>query len=341
MRVRRADEGAERMRVRRADEGNRTPVSSLGSSRSTIELHPRVPANDSTKCPRDSTLAEVQVEARRRRTPLALVLAGLVVGALGRRAHLEHAELTDLHPRVDRDRQVGDVGQFQGQMAAPARIHEPGRRVDQQAEAAQRAFALEPGHQVVRQRHLLERAGEHEPPHARRVRGRVGDRDDAAVRRMDPVRRLPRSLALPLVEAGQRDDAAARADRAPHGAAGGVLVGPPALHLDASTHLLRKPPEPGEHVINTEDCAEDSLKSGILILTDKRLVFQKTEGKMATLSKKEGDVVLDIPLDKISLFKVEGFLVKKFVVVSSDGKTFKFGVFSGGGWEKKLRRAIS
>lgn len=97
-------------------------------------------------------------------------------------------------------------------------------------------------------------------------------------------------------------------------------------------------PEPGEHVINTEDCAEDNLRSGILILTDRRIVFQKTEGRMATLSKKEGAVVLDIPLGQISSFRAEGFLVKKFVIVA-DGKTYKFGVFSSGKWEKQMKQA--
>lgn len=97
-------------------------------------------------------------------------------------------------------------------------------------------------------------------------------------------------------------------------------------------------PQPGEHVINTEDCAEDNLRSGILILTDRRLVFQKTQGKMATLSKKEGEIALDIPLDRISLFKAEGFLVKKFVIVA-DGKTYKFGAFSPGRWEKQMKQA--
>jgi hypothetical protein len=97
-------------------------------------------------------------------------------------------------------------------------------------------------------------------------------------------------------------------------------------------------PDPGEHVINTEDCAEDNLRSGILILTDRRLVFQKTQGRMATLSKKDGAVALDIPLGQISSFKAEGFLVKKFVIVA-DGKTYKFGVFSSGKWEKQMRQA--
>jgi PH (Pleckstrin Homology) domain-containing protein len=98
-------------------------------------------------------------------------------------------------------------------------------------------------------------------------------------------------------------------------------------------------PAPGEKVIMDEDCAEDKLKSGVLVLTDRRLVFQKTQGRMATLSKKEGDVVLDIPLSNISSVKAEGFLVKKVVVVSGD-QTYKFGVFSSGKWERQIKQLI-
>ena len=98
-------------------------------------------------------------------------------------------------------------------------------------------------------------------------------------------------------------------------------------------------PAPGEKVILDEDCAEEKLKSGILVLTDRRLVFQKTQGRMATFSKKEGEVVLDIPLGKISGVKAEGFLVKKVVVVSGD-QIYKFGVYSNGKWERQIKQLI-
>ena len=98
-------------------------------------------------------------------------------------------------------------------------------------------------------------------------------------------------------------------------------------------------PAPGEKVILDEDCAEDKLRSGILVLTDRRLVFQKTQGRMATLSKKDGEVVLDIPLNKITAVKSEGFLVKKVVVMSGD-QTYKFGVYSNGKWEREIKRLI-
>ena len=97
-------------------------------------------------------------------------------------------------------------------------------------------------------------------------------------------------------------------------------------------------PQEGEKIMLREDCAEDRLKSGVLILTNKRILFQKTEGRMATLSKKEGEVVLDIPLQAVSAFRAEGFLVKKFVIVAVD-QTYKFGVFSNGKWEKEMRQA--
>jgi PH (Pleckstrin Homology) domain-containing protein len=98
-------------------------------------------------------------------------------------------------------------------------------------------------------------------------------------------------------------------------------------------------PAPGEKIVMDEDCAEDKLKNGILVFTDKRLVFQKTQGRIATLSKKDGDVVLDIPLNKITSVKSEGFLVKKLVVVSGD-QTYKFGVFSTGKWKRQINQVI-
>lgn len=98
-------------------------------------------------------------------------------------------------------------------------------------------------------------------------------------------------------------------------------------------------PEPGEKVLRDEDCAEDKLRNGLLFLTDRRLVFQKTQGRLATLSKKEGDIVLDIPLAKISSVRAEGFIVKKLVVVSGD-QTYKFGVFNNGKWDRQIKQLI-
>jgi hypothetical protein len=100
-------------------------------------------------------------------------------------------------------------------------------------------------------------------------------------------------------------------------------------------------PAPGEKILLDEDCSEDKLKSGILVLTDHRLVFQSTQGRIATLSKKETEVVLDVPLDKISSVRSEGFLVKKLVVIVTGDQIYKFGVFSNGKWERKIKQVIS
>lgn len=100
-------------------------------------------------------------------------------------------------------------------------------------------------------------------------------------------------------------------------------------------------PAPGEKILLDEDCSEDKLKSGILLLTDHRLVFQRTQGRIATLSKKETEVVLDVPLDKISAVRSEGFLVKKLVVIVAEDQIYKFGVFNNGRWERQIKQVIS
>ena len=85
---------------------------------------------------------EVGVERRRGGLGLALVLRAELLGAvrpLHRRAHPEEADLADPHPVVEGDRQVGDVRELERQRPLPARVHVAGRRVDEQAEAAQRA----------------------------------------------------------------------------------------------------------------------------------------------------------------------------------------------------------
>jgi hypothetical protein len=93
----------------------------------------------------------------------------------------------------------------------------------------------------------------------------------------------------------------------------------------------------GEEMILQEDCAEDKLRNGILTLTNRRLIFEKTEGSMVVLSKKTGDVVLDIPLEKISSVRTEGFLIKKVIIIV-DTTFYKFGVFNNGKWAKAIER---
>ena len=93
----------------------------------------------------------------------------------------------------------------------------------------------------------------------------------------------------------------------------------------------------GEKMILQEDCAEDKLRNGILTLTNRRLIFEKTEGRMVLLSKKTGEAVLDIPLDKISSVKAEGVLIKKVTIIV-DHTVYKFGVFNNSKWVKAIEK---
>ena len=96
----------------------------------------------------------------------------------------------------------------------------------------------------------------------------------------------------------------------------------------------------GEKVVFQEDCAEDDLKSGVLTLTSQRLLFEKTEGKMTTLWKEAGDLILNIDLHKISNVEARGFLIAK-VVISVGEYIYKFGVLNTGKWEKLIRKQIA
>lgn len=99
-------------------------------------------------------------------------------------------------------------------------------------------------------------------------------------------------------------------------------------------------PRPGEKLIIQEDCAEDKLKNGILTLTNQRLIFEKTEGRMTTLSKKTEEVLLDIPLTMISASKSEGFIIAKVVVELND-QSYKFGVLNTGHWAKEIMTQVN
>jgi hypothetical protein len=75
-------------------------------------------------------------------------------------------------------------------------------------------------------------------------------------------------------------------------------------------------------------------------LTNQRIIFEKTEGKIATLSKSTGDVLLDIPLDEIPSVSAEGLIIKK-VVISTGDRTYKFGVFNTGKWAREIKNQIN
>ena len=100
-------------------------------------------------------------------------------------------------------------------------------------------------------------------------------------------------------------------------------------------------PRKGEKLILQEDCSEDKLKNGLLTLTNQRIFFEKTEGTLATLSKKTGKLLLDISINEIKESKTEGFLLKKVVITTVHGDVYKFGVLNNSKWAKEIEKARS
>jgi hypothetical protein len=101
--------------------------------------------------------------------------------------------------------------------------------------------------------------------------------------------------------------------------------------------------EGSEKKIMQEDCSEDSIGSGILTLTNMRVAFDKTKGRIADFTKKIGETVIDIPLNQIIEVGKEGWLVKKvwIKVKTTDGeKTYKFGVYNTTKWFETLQKTI-
>lgn len=99
-----------------------------------------------------------------------------------------------------------------------------------------------------------------------------------------------------------------------------------------------------EKKIMQEDCNEDSIGTGILTLTNKRIAFDKTTGRIADFAKKIGDTVLNVSLNDIIEVGKEGRLMKKIIIKTKavDGdKTYKFGVYNTGKWLKALQDALA
>ncbi len=101
--------------------------------------------------------------------------------------------------------------------------------------------------------------------------------------------------------------------------------------------------EEDEKKLKQEDCHEDGLGAGVLTLTNKRLAFDKTKGRIMDFSKKFGETVIDVPLNDVKKVWKEGLLMKKVCFTAKtkdDDKTYKFGVFSTGGWLNDIQDAI-
>ncbi len=101
--------------------------------------------------------------------------------------------------------------------------------------------------------------------------------------------------------------------------------------------------EDSEKKIRQEDCSEDSLGPGILTLTNKRVAFDKTRGRIMDFAKKFGETVINVPLNDVIKVWKEGIFMKKVCVrVKTDEgeKDYKFGVFSNGSWLKTLQDTL-
>jgi hypothetical protein len=90
-----------------------------------------------------------------------------------------------------------------------------------------------------------------------------------------------------------------------------------------------------------EDCSEDTLKSGILTLTNRKLAFEKTKGRIATLSKELLGEKIEFELKDIAQARSEGRIIKKLVIeLNNSNKTYKFGVLNPGSWVKEIKLQI-
>ena len=101
--------------------------------------------------------------------------------------------------------------------------------------------------------------------------------------------------------------------------------------------------EKSEKKIRQEDCSEDTLGPGILTLTNKRVAFDKTRGRIMDFSKKFGETVLDVPLKDVVQVWKEGIFMKKVCIkakTEEGEKDYKFGVFSNGSWLETLQETL-
>lgn len=99
-----------------------------------------------------------------------------------------------------------------------------------------------------------------------------------------------------------------------------------------------------DNKIAQEDCHEDKLGSGVLTLTKKKIVFDKTRGRILDLSKKFGETLIDSKLDNVIKVWKEGIFMKKICVqikINDKIDTYKFGVFNNTKWLNILQKALN
>ena len=101
--------------------------------------------------------------------------------------------------------------------------------------------------------------------------------------------------------------------------------------------------EESEKKIRQEDCSEDSLGPGILTVTNKRVAFDKTKGRIMDFAKKFGETVIDVPLNDVVKVWKEGIFMKKVCIrvkINEEEKYYKFGVFNNGSWLETLQDTL-
>lgn len=99
--------------------------------------------------------------------------------------------------------------------------------------------------------------------------------------------------------------------------------------------------EDGETKIRQEDCSEDGFGPGVLTLTNRRIAFDKTKGRIMDFKKEFGETVIDVSLEDLDKIWKEGRLMKKVCFTSKSGAgPYKFGVLGTGSWLESIQDAV-
>jgi len=75
-----------------------------------------------------------------------------------------------------------------------------------------------------------------------------------------------------------------------------------------------------EKKIRQEDCSEDTFGPGILTVTNKRIAFDKTRGRILDFSKKFDDTVIDVSLNDVVKETKERFfqILEEFIDLQTE-----------------------
>ena len=122
-------------------------------------------ANRPTEQQTSSRLAKVLEVPTWCRAALTLVFRAPSAGSVrlvGRSGHRHETHLTDLHARINGDREIRYVRQLERDVTVEAGVDEAGRRMDEKSEPTERALSLDPRDEVAGDGDSLERGAQHE-----------------------------------------------------------------------------------------------------------------------------------------------------------------------------------